>query len=40
MIISFFISNFLLDLFYKQARPNLRYTIHAITSFWHVRYAR
>ncbi len=40
MIISFFISNFLLDLFYKEARPNLRYTIHAITSFWHVRYAR
>lgn len=40
MIISFFISNFLLDLFYKQARPNLRYTLHAIATFWQVRSAR
>lgn len=40
MIISFFVSNFLLDLFYKEARPNLRYTLHALATFWHVRHAR
>ena len=29
-----------LDLFYKEARPNLRYTLQAIFSFWHIRHAR
>lgn len=40
MIISFFISNILMDLFYKDARPNLGYTVHAITTFWKLKSVR
>lgn len=39
MIISFFISNFLLDLFYREARPNFVWTMRAIGTFWRVRHA-
>ncbi|HQW87115.1 MAG TPA: flippase [Flavobacteriales bacterium] len=39
MIISFFISNFLLDLFYREARPNFAWTMRAIGTFWRVRHA-
>ena len=39
MIISFLISNFLLDLFYREARPNFKWTMHAIATFWRVRHA-
>lgn len=39
MIISFFVSNFLLDLFYREARPNFGWTMRAIATFWRVRHA-
>lgn len=39
MIVSFFVSNFLLDLFFKKARPNFFWMINAISTFWKVRNA-
>lgn len=39
MIVSFFISNFLMDLFFRSARPNFFWMMHAISSFWKVRHA-
>ncbi len=39
MIVSFFVSNFLLDLFFEKARPNFFWMINAISTFWKVRNA-
>lgn len=40
MIISFFVSNFLMDLFFKETRPNFRWMFHAISTFWRFRHAQ
>jgi O-antigen/teichoic acid export membrane protein len=34
MIISFFVSNFLLDLFFKESRPNFGWMMKGIATFW------
>ena len=40
MIISFFVSNFLLDLFFKETRPNFKWMFYAISTFWRFRQAK
>lgn len=37
MIGSFFVSIFLVDLFFKEARPNFRWMMHGIATFWKIR---
>jgi len=37
MIGSFFVSTFLVDLFFKEARPNFRWMMQGIATFWKIR---
>lgn len=39
MIISFFVSIFVMDIFFKTTRPNLKWMLQAMTSFWKIRSA-